>query len=92
MVNGVDHVFKFNYVDEYYSKLYNIDPHTKLLLKTRDSRATCLCSIPKLVTSEKKVKLIQPFTEEEVKEIVMSFFKSKTPSLDGILAKFFQVF
>ena len=60
-------------------------------LKENDLNSKFLSNIPSLVSKEPNGELMEPFTEEEIIDVIWSMEPDKSPGPDGFSFQFYSV-
>jgi len=78
---------KAAYIKHHFAELFTLQP-----LAEPDERPRFIENIPKRLSDEDASELTSPISTNEVKAVITSLKKNKSPGVDGIPNEFYQVF
>ena len=83
----IDEKEKAAYIKHHFTELFTLQP-----LADPDERPRFIENIPKRLSDEDASELTSPISTDEVKAVITSLKKNKSPGVDGIPNEFYQAF
>ena len=83
----IDENEKAAYIKHHFTELFTLQP-----LADPDERPRFIENIPKRLSDEDASELTSPISTDEVKAVITSLKKNKSPGVDGIPNEFYQAF